>query len=655
MLVWTTAALLALTAVLAVMRWAAQRQLVADTEHVALGYASFLSATVPDLDAALAGRGFSDEALQELKRVSRLGDVFRFKLFDPQGALLLVSDDLGAATLPPPSAPDGYVRGLVLQGRVQVDLKKGTPPKRPTLFSEAYVPVLRDGRLLGVVEVYVDQSARQRRIEVAFVAVAAAVAAVLGLMVAASAVLWWRRLRAQQEAQRRAEYLAQYDVLSGTLNRASFHEALHQAVWRAEGGKTKLAVLCIDVDHFKEVNDSHGHAVGDDVLRQVGARLRSLIRQGDQVARLGGDEFAVLQSGVGGPDAVTRLARRIVESLAEPFDCGGQSVRCGASVGAAILGDDADDIETLLHKADLALYRAKSMGRGCFSFYDAALDRQLQLRRELTKDLRAAVDSEQLQLHFQPLYEDAGARLVGYEALLRWTHPVRGAIPPATFIPLAEEVGLIDRIGRWVLQRACREAAGWPGKLFVAVNLSPAQFRRDDPTDAVREALAASGLAPTRLEVEITESLLMNNTEAVVATLHRLSAMGVRIAMDDFGTGYSSLAYLWRYPFDKVKIDRSFVHGLESDPKVNLIVKSIIGLAHSMDIRVNAEGVETPAQLEWLRDHGCDELQGFLLGRPAPPAVLDHQATAAAAAADENRHDLALPLGRFALSRPADL
>jgi EAL domain-containing protein (putative c-di-GMP-specific phosphodiesterase class I) len=302
----------------------------------------------------------------------------------------------------------------------------------------------------------------------------------------------------------------------------------------------------------------------------------------------------------------------------------GQRLQCAGSVGAAIYGSDGLDADELLHKADLALYRAKSEGRATFSFYDAGTDLRLQHRRALTRDLRHAVQDEHLSLHFQPQYERDGTTLSGYEALVRWVHPKLGNIPPSDFIPLAEETGIIEELGRWVLRQACREAARWPSSLSVSVNLSAVQFRIGDLSQTVAEALDEARLSPLRLELEITESLLISDTEHAIGTLQRLAIMGVRIAMDDFGTGYSSLAYLWRFPFDKVKIDRSFTQHMERDPKVDLIVRSIISLAHSLNIRVNAEGVESPAQLSFLQRYGCDELQGFLLGRPAPVEQLRH-------------------------------
>jgi diguanylate cyclase (GGDEF)-like protein len=510
-------------------------------------------------------------------------------------------------------------------------LKEGSAvDHRPAAYGEVHVPLLHDGVVIGVLKVYVDQTDQKHRAGVAFAIVALSVAGVLGSFVAIGTAHWMRQMRAQRRAEERVRYLAEHDLLSGALNRSSLNDELQRAAWRAEAGGPGFAVLCVDLDRFKEVNDALGHAAGDEVLRQVAQRLRSLLRHGDAVARLGGDEFAILQTGVSGPDDVSTLAQRVVETLRAPYEFQGQPVLCGGSAGAAVFGVDSKQVDDLLHKADLALYRAKADGRGGFSFYEAQLDQRLHERRELVRDLAQALEAGQMALHYQPLYAADGSTLIGYEALARWTHPTRGSIPPGEFIPVAEETGLIEALGRWVLRSACAEAATWPEPLVVAVNLSAAQFRNDTLMRTVIDALADAGLAPERLEVEITESLLMVDTDRVVRALHSLSALGVRIAMDDFGTGYSSLAYLWRFPFDKLKIDRAFTKGLAEDPKVNLIVRSIVSLAHSLQIRVNAEGVETDGQMRALQKHGCDELQGFLLGRPKPSAMLVHDNAAVA-------------------------
>ncbi|HSW07839.1 putative bifunctional diguanylate cyclase/phosphodiesterase [Aquabacterium sp.] len=611
------------------LRVASAQLLQRDAEHTALAWAELASAAVEDLEPLLNGAPLSDAARRDLLRHRRVQEVFRFKLFDRTGQPVLVSDDLDRPTAAAPQRNSiGHgnttVRDLVLHGHPVIELRQGTDASRPAVYSEAYVPILRQGRVIGVVEVYVDQTERARRIRSAFGLVAGAVFTLLGLLGAGLAGWWLQRLRLARQDEARERYLAHHDVLSGLLNRTSFNAALDEAAWRQGGGGPGFALLCVDLHRFKEVNDAQGHDAGDEVLRQVGERLRALVRQGDRVARLASDEFAILLSGGATPEVVSTLAQRVITALGEPFMLSGASVVSGCSIGAAIFGVDAATPDELLHKADLALTRAKDIGCGGFSFYDATLDKRLDDRRQLAGDLRAAIGTPQLCLHYQPLFSGNGHQLDGYEALLRWSHPVRGPVSPAEFIPLAEETGLIEALGHWVLRTACATAAGWPAGLSVAVNLSPAQFRRDDLVDEVAKALADAGLPAERLELEITESLLMGNTEPVMRMLGELADMGVRIAMDDFGTGYSSLAYLWRFPFHKVKIDRAFTQHLASDPKVQLIVRSIISLAHSLAIRVNGEGVETAAQLHMLHAQGCDEFQGFLLGQPAPADALTH-------------------------------
>jgi diguanylate cyclase (GGDEF)-like protein len=623
------------------LRGTADHLLERDAEQAALAWAQLVEASVPELDAVFAGQPPSADSRRQLSILLKGQEVFQFKLYSPEGETVLVSDALatGAATgdrheeqeehedhkeLAGADDDDGYVRALVQGGKPVIELHRHTHADRPAVYSEAYVPVRRGGRVLGVVEVYVEQVARERRIDRAFMQVAAAVLALLGLAAAGAGAFAWRQWRHDRLVDERMRYLARHDPLSGALNRTSFRETLRQAAWRQTSGGPRFAVLCIDLDRFKDLNDSLGHAAGDEVLRQVAARLAGLVRHGDTVARLGADEFALLQTGVDGPEAVTRLAERVLESMQRPYEIGGQPVACGSSIGAAIFGTDADNDEDLMHRADLALQRAKSSGRSTFSFYDPSLDAQLETRRQLTRDLREAIGTPQLSLHYQALFGADGRTLTGYEALLRWQHPVRGAVPPSDFISLAEDTGLIGPLGRWVLDSACAQAATWPGELSVAVNLSTAQFRHDDLVSLIAGALERAGLPARRLEIEITESLLMSNTEQVLGMLAALSAMGVTIAMDDFGTGYSSLAYLWRFPFDKVKIDRAFTQHLGQDPKVDLIVKSIITLAHSLEIRVNAEGVETQSQLQALQAQGCDEFQGFLLARPVPAGQLTH-------------------------------
>lgn len=631
--VWAGAGAVLLVVAVSAMEHTEKHFLTKDAEHTALQYADFLAKSVPDLDRLFSRRELTPQAQVALKRNTRLGDVFRYKLFDSSGYLILTSDEIDSLT--PLAAAgasqidtqghtgsNGYVSDIVLGGNNYIELADGREkPNRPDLYSEAYVPLMGPDGIHGVIEVYVDQSARQQRIASAFTRVAATVIGLL--LLAGLGIAWqsWQRLTDRRRDEEKIRYLAEHDVLSGALNRASFESVLIASAQAAVVSGEAFAIHCIDLDRFKEVNDTLGHSAGDEVLREVAARLNALHRPGDVLARLGGDEFAVLQATHNGPRDVEAHGRRIVEALASPMDISGSRVPCGASVGAACFGIDATEINDLLHKADLAMYRSKTSGRGRFSFYDEALDHELEERRLLAIDLRTALADDALSLHYQPLFDATDSdSAVGFEALMRWNHPVQGNVPPSVFIPLAEECGQIVALGTWAIEQACHDAAQWADATHVAVNLSPAQFRADAPdvVDVVARVLESTGLAPERLELEITESLLISDPEKVLDSLNRLSSLGVRIAMDDFGTGYSSLSYLWRFPFNKVKIDRAFVKELEGEDKVSLIVASIVSLAHSLGMRVNAEGVETETQREALRKLGCDELQGFLLGRPAP-------------------------------------
>jgi diguanylate cyclase (GGDEF)-like protein/PAS domain S-box-containing protein len=426
----------------------------------------------------------------------------------------------------------------------------------------------------------------------------------------------------RKRAEAQIARLAHYDPLTELPNRVLFQQSLREALSRSARQGEPVAVHCIDLDRFKVVNDTLGHPAGDALLKAAAERLRGCAREGDTVARLGGDEFAVVQCGVvHGADA-SRLATRIVEAMAQPFDIHGQQVVAGASVGVAMSPQDGLEPDELLQKADMALYRAKNEGRGAFHFFERAMDETLQARRLLELDLRRALGAGEFTLHYQPLYSLTEDRITGCEALVRWRHPERGMISPAEFVPLAEEIGLIGAIGDWVLRDACREAGSWPAGIRLAVNLSPMQFRGRHLVESVISSLAASGLDPRRLELEITESVLLQDSAANLAVLHDLKSLGVRISMDDFGTGYSSLSYLRSFPFDKIKIDQTFVRDIIDDPNALAIIKAVTDLGASLGIVTTAEGVETVEQLEQLRRQGCQEIQGYLISRPVPPAEL---------------------------------
>jgi len=425
-------------------------------------------------------------------------------------------------------------------------------------------------------------------------------------------------ITARRQAEARVVYLASHDSLTDLPNRTLFHDRLEIALAGvARGGS--LAVHSIDLDRFKDVNDTLGHPVGDILLQEVAKRLQAGLRDGDLVARLGGDEFAVIQMNIDRPEASSDLAQRLIQSVGVPYLINNHHIVIGASIGVTIAPADGLDVDQLLKNADMALYRAKSQGRGTFSFFEQEMDIRLQARRLLEKDLRGALEAGEFEVYYQPLFNIAAGRISGFEALLRWHHPARGMVPPDEFIPLAEETGLIVQISDWVLRQACAEAAHWPSAMKVAVNLSPVQFKSRGLLESVLGALAAGSLSPDRLELEITESVQLEVGDTTEATLHKLRSLGIRIALDDFGTGYSSLSYLRSFPFDKIKIDRSFTRNLSAGGDACAIVRTVTRLAKDLGMSTTAEGVETQQDLDFLREIGCTEIQGYLIS-PAVPA-----------------------------------
>jgi diguanylate cyclase (GGDEF)-like protein/PAS domain S-box-containing protein len=424
----------------------------------------------------------------------------------------------------------------------------------------------------------------------------------------------------RKQAEARIAHMAHHDALTDLPNRVLFRLRLTDALSRRCRAGGLLGALCLDLDNFKLVNDTLGHPVGDRLLQAVAERIECVMRKGDTAARLGGDEFAVLVSNVKSPEDLAALAQRLIAVVSEPYQFEGLAVSIGTTVGIAVAPGDGDDADRLLRNADMALYRAKADGKGTFRFFESDMDARAQARRQLEIDLRQALADESLQVHYQPLVELATTNIVGLEALLRWPHAIRGNIPPSEFIPLAEETGLIAPLGNFVLRRACADATQWPDHVKLAVNLSPLQFRVGNVFMTVRQALQESGLAPDRLDLEITESVLLEKTDQVMASLHALRALGVGISMDDFGTGYSSLSYLRSFPFDKIKIDRSFVRDLQGNSHTLAIVRAVLGLASGLDMKVVAEGIETEQDLACLRAEGCREGQGFLFSKARPQA-----------------------------------
>jgi len=432
-----------------------------------------------------------------------------------------------------------------------------------------------------------------------------------------------RDITEQKMVQDRAQRLARFDTLTGLYNRSAFFDCLDQALEAAAREHTRLAVLFIDLDRFKDINDGMGHLLGDQVLKVMAQRLQRAVRSSDTLARLGGDEFVLLAEHTASTTAVADVAQRVVTTLAEPVTVQGHECRLGGSVGIALYPVDGEDAPTLLKNADIAMYRAKASGRNGFAFFSEALDQPQKERMLLGASLHRALELDQLLLLYQPKTSVATGAMIGVEALIRWEHPERGLVAPEAFIPFAEETGLILAFGRWVLLTACRQAVAWQAQglppFAVAINLSARQFNDPELASYILGALKETGLDPRLLELEITESVMVDQHERALETLREVKAMGVRVSIDDFGTGYSSLARLKKLPIDALKIDRSFVGDIAIDPDDAAITSAIIAMAHSLRLRVVAEGVETHEQARFLRDRGCDEMQGFLFGRPVPP------------------------------------
>jgi diguanylate cyclase (GGDEF)-like protein len=423
----------------------------------------------------------------------------------------------------------------------------------------------------------------------------------------------------QRQSEVKIEYMAHHDSLTELANRVLLNTRLEQTLGREE----MVAVHHLDLDQFKAVNDTFGHHAGDKLLKIVAERLCGLVRETDTIGRMGGDEFVIVQAPIADPADATSLAQRVIKLLSEPYDIDGHQAVIGASIGISVGPGDGRSPDKLLRNADLALYRAKGDGRGTFRFFEPVMDLQMQTRRVMEQDLRKALPSGEFELHYQPVVNLASNEISGFEALIRWNHPTKGMISPAAFIPLAEEIGFIVPLGEWVIRQACSTAARWPDNLHIAVNISAVQFRNPGLMQVIIGALAASNLDPSRLEIEITETVLLHNKEATLAVLHQLRALGIRIAMDDFGTGYSSLTYLQSFPFDKIKIDRSFVKDITENSGSLNIVRAVAALANGMGMTATAEGVETREQLDRIASEGCTEMQGFLFSKPLPAREIE--------------------------------
>jgi diguanylate cyclase (GGDEF)-like protein len=561
---------------------------------------------------ALSSPSFTTQFAEILDKWGYSHRVLRYELYDQKGGLDFTSglsglklDDEFATLLARPSSE-----------APSIALYKSQDGAEPTNFASFTLPLAVNGEPRGTLVVYLDQSDQAAVLANYFDWVVGITLALLGAGIAVPAAFAWMRGRERRKAEEQLRYLEEHDALTDLANRKAFVDSLTAAIGRMQRDRTHIAVLCLDIDKFKEINEAADHSGGDQVLRDIGGRIQSTLRGNDLIARLAGDEFAIALVDITNLGDVMAFMNRLVEALRRPLQVAGKEMLVTTSVGIALAPADGDTAATVLRHAGIALARAKGDGGQRMCFFEHSMDKALQRRRMVEHELRLALGREEFEVVYQPQYDLATERQCGSEALVRWHHPVHGKIAPGHFISVAEDTGLIVPLGEWVLRRACTDAAKWPDPLIVAVNLSPAQFRDGDIAETVAEVLKETKLPPARLELEITENLLINDTEEVLGKLNRLRQLGVAIAMDDFGTGYSSLNYLARFPFSKIKIDRQFIRNMTRDPATRAIVKTIIALGKSLDVTITAEGVETQEQAAILREFGCPQVQGFLYGYP---------------------------------------
>lgn len=589
-----------------------------DATASAVSWARYVAENVADIEEIADGEQPSAESMNFFIRTQQIRNVFGFEIINLDGNVQLVSDGSKISSLHGTIHDDTAAR-VAKSDRPIIAVKEGTPPLRPRNYSEAYLPVVIDGRPRAVVAAYVDLTDQYDHFRNAFLVAAVALCLLSGAGVSIPTIAWRRRTKEKQRADERIRFLARHDALTGLSNRALLIEKMDAAFALLPLRGNGIAVHFIDLDRFKGINDSLGHDAGDFLLKTAAERLCGITRLEDDVARFGGDEFVVLQSDVRDKAEVEKFASRLVAALAKPIQFKEHEINATVSIGFAIAPVDGNSSVRLLKCADLALYRAKADGRNCVRGFLPDMDATLKARVELEKTIRNAVSHDSFELHYQPILEMVDRRLIGFEALIRLRAEDGTLLPPLQFIPVAEELHLIGKIGAWVLREACRTAATWPKHLTVAVNVSVAQFEAGGVSDAVSAALQETGLEASRLELEITESLLLGDKESTMAELRTLKAMGVGIVMDDFGTGYSSLSYLWRFPFNKIKIDQSFMLGLDrSGQDAETVVKTIIALGRELNMRVTVEGVENAKQAIFLDEVRGDQAQGFFFGRPVP-------------------------------------
>ncbi len=619
------------------IRQSSAEMLKRDALRTAQAWMQSQSGHLDEFAAALRGGSEPGELARLLAVAPGSGDIVHVMLYDRAGRVRFASDDT-----PIVAAEHHQLPSEVESGHPAITVHAGNRGSDGRIIAEVLLPVEADGEVLGALCIEIDQSDMRDMILTVLGETAMWLGFILAVAFGVPFLGYLIQLRRKASAERALDYLAHHDTLTQLANRATFQKRLERLLASEVAADRSLAVHHLDLDEFKAVNETHGHGAGDELLRQVAMRLSETLRETDCIARLGGDEFVILQQGIRDREQAEALAARIVQVLTERYEVHGQPVRISASVGVALAPEDSVDAEKLMSCADLALYFAKSSGRSCYRTFEASMHAELQQRRAIEARLRAATEERLFELHYQPFYTTKNRRLAGFEALVRLRDERGAMISPADFIPIAEEIGLIDEIGDFVIEEACRTAASWPEHLKIAINLSPVQFRTGAIAGKLAATCAATGLEPGRLEVEVTEGVLLENTESVSRQLNELRALGVSIVLDDFGTGYSSLSYLWQFSFDKIKIDQSFVRALGKSGNVTDIVAAIVSLGRTLKARILAEGVETEEQAEQLRRMRCDQVQGFLLSRPlttehanalaldaAPVQVLPRQAALA--------------------------
>ncbi|WP_445503966.1 putative bifunctional diguanylate cyclase/phosphodiesterase [Microvirga sp. G4-2] len=597
---------------------AIDRAVSVDARARAEDWAKYFVAAIPEFDE-LVRSGQLTERQRAVVSTAMVGNVFRFKLYGAKGNAVLQSDLQTFSNQEQQDHIDDEVMEVIASKQPLVSINDGTRERNmPSLYAEAYVPVLdREGNLRAIAETYVDETRTEAFFHHSLGALAVALGVGFAFSFGVPSVAFLIRTRQAREVRYRAEFLASHDPMTGLLNRTRFSEML-QARLADRMPDKELAVVFLDVDDFKLINESFGHGAGDEFLRHVARGISRFCGSEDIVARAGGDEFVIALT----RDEVAEIesdVKAIVTTIDEPISVGGNTIAAHVSAGISVMVDEGVTVEEALRRAEVALYESKIDGKNMVRLFSRELDDRMRKRRELEDLVQHATANQSFELHYQPLLAADDESCIGFEALLRLRDRQGTYVPPATFVPIAESMGLIATIGSWVIMEATRTAATWPSDTFVSVNLSVRQFFDQTLVSTVGSALKESGLAPHRLELEVTETMLMENTESTAEQLSSLKALGVSVAMDDFGTGYSSLAYLWQFGFNKLKIDRSFVSALDKDEhRARQILNTIITLAHQLGMKVTAEGIETKRQADILRGLACDQFQGYLFSRPRP-------------------------------------